>query len=153
MEFELPADFKEFLESLNRNDVRYLLIGGYAVGLHGYPRATNDIDVVVGSDEDNAARIINALDEFFGTTNLTPETFTRERSLLVMGVEPLAIDIINYLEGLDFDVAYGRRDVVRVEDIDVNLVAFEDLITNKRAVARPRDQDDIERLQKTNPRQ
>jgi hypothetical protein len=148
MEFELPADFKEFLDSLNRNNVRYLLTGGYAVGLHGYPRATNDIDVVVASDQENATRTINALNEFFGSTKLTAETFTRERSLLVMGVEPLAIDLLNYLEGLEFDEAYARRDIVKIEDIDVNLIAFEDLVVNKRAVARPKDLIDADELER-----
>lgn len=148
MEFELPADFKEFLESLNRNKVRYLLTGGYAVGLHGYPRATNDIDVVVGSDRENAARTITALNDFFGSTDLTEEALTRDRSLLVAGVEPLAIDILNYLEGLDFDEAYERRDIVKVEDIEVNLIAFEDLLTNKRAVARPKDLADLDELER-----
>lgn len=148
MEFELPADFKEFLESLNRNNVRYLLTGGYAVGLYGYPRATNDIDVVVGRDDENAARTITALNEFFGDTKLTTETITRERNLLVMGVEPLAIDMLNYLEGLDFDIAYERRVVVKIEDIEVNVIALEDLVTNKRAVARPKDLIDADELER-----
>ena len=149
MEFELPPDFKEFLESLNQNEVRYLLIGGYAVGLHGYPRATNDIDVVVGRDLDNARRVVNALKDFFGSADITPETFTKDRTLVVMGLEPLAIDILNYLEGADFDQAYGRRRSIRVEDIDVSVIGLEDLLANKRAVARPKDLDDVERLEKT----
>ena len=148
MEFELPADFKEFLESLNRNNVRYLLAGGYAVGLHGFPRATNDMDVVVASDQENAGRTVHALNEFFGSTDLSAETLTREKSLLVMGVEPLAIDILNYLEGLDFEEAYARRDIVKIEDIEVSLMALDDLITNKRSVARPKDMIDVDELER-----
>ena len=98
MEFELPPDFKELLESLNRHEVRYLLIGGYAVGIHGYARSTNDIDFCVSGDEDNAEKLVRALTEFgFGSDSLSVEVFTRKDSLVIMGVEPLAVDILNYL--------------------------------------------------------
>jgi len=93
MGFVLPNDFKELLESLNKNRVRYLLVGGYAVGIYGYPRATNDLDIFVAANEENATRVVEALKEFgFGGESLTPELFTRKDSLVVLGVEPLAID-------------------------------------------------------------
>src|SRR6476661_8119977 len=118
MEFELPQDFKGFLESLNRHEVKYLLVGGYAVGLHGYPRATNDMDVVVSDDPENAQRLVKALVNFgFGEAGLSESLFTKKHSLVVMGVEPLAIDILNYLEGCDFEDAHRRRQTVNVEDI------------------------------------
>ena len=151
MEFELPPDFKEFLESLNRHEVRYLLIGGYAVGLHGHPRATNDIDIVVSDDPENAERLVTALREFgFGETSLSADLFTSKDALVVMGVEPLAIDILNYLQGAMFEAAYQNREIVSVEDIKVSLISLKDLIANKRAVARHKDLEDVEKLEKIN---
>ena len=151
MEFELPDTFKELLESLNKNKVRYLLIGGYAVGMHGHPRATEDIDLFVSRDEHNAKRIIWALTEFgLGTSNLKPEIFTQENSLVVMGVAPLAVDILNYLKGIDFESAFQRRKVVTCAGIEVNLISLEDLIKNKIAVGRHKDLADVERLTQVN---
>ncbi len=151
MEFELPKDFKELLELLNRHRVRYLLIGGYAVGLHGYARATNDIDIVIADDSENAERVVDALTEFgFGGSELSPELFIRKGSLVVMGVEPVAIDILNYLTGGDFDQAYSRRRTVKAEDIEINLISYADLLANKKATGRLKDLADVEQLEKIN---
>lgn len=149
MDFELPQDFKELLESLNRHKVKYLLIGGYAVGFHGYGRSTNDLDVVVSDDLENAQRIVNALTDFgFAPNDLSPELFTRKNSLVVMGVEPVAVDILNYLTGSDFDRAYERREIVKCEDIEISLINYKDLIANKKAAGRLKDLADVEKLQK-----
>lgn len=96
MELELPKDFKEFLKSLNANGVKYLLIGGYAVGYYGYPRATNDIDIFVAKDAENARRLVERLSDFgFGGGQLSPELFTQEKSIVRMGIEPMKIEIAN----------------------------------------------------------
>ena len=151
MEFELPQDFKELLELLNRRSVRYLLIGGYAVGLHGYARSTTDIDIVVADDLENARKVVDALTEFgVGDSQLSPDLFTRKDSLVIMGVEPMAIDILNYLTGGDFDTAYERRKVVYIEDIEVSLVGYDDLINNKKTVGRFKDLADVEELERRN---
>lgn len=85
MEIELPKDFKEFLKLLNANGVKYLLIGGYAVGFYGYPRATNDIDIFVAKDMENARRLVKTLAEFgFSPNELSTELFTQEKSLVKM---------------------------------------------------------------------
>ena len=147
MEFELPDTFKELLESLNKNKVRYLLIGGYAVGMHGYSRATEDIDFFVAREEDNAKRIVEALTEFgLGGPDLTTEIFTSENSLVIMGVAPLAVDILNYLKDVDFDSAFERRKIVTCEGVEINLISFDDLIKNKIAVGRHKDLSDVEYL-------
>ena len=152
MEFELPVDFRELLESLNQNGVRYLLIGGYAVGIHGYARSTNDIDFFVSGDEDNAKRLVRALTDFgFGSAGLSVELFTRKDSLVIMGVEPLAVDILNYLTGVDFESAYERRKTVICEGIEVSLISFEDLIANKISTGRHKDLSDVEYLKRINP--
>ena len=151
MEFELPKDFKELLELLNRHEVKYLLIGGYAVGLHGHARTTNDIDIAVADDEANVAKVANALEEFgFNAREAAAQLFSKPRSLVIMGVEPMAIDILNYIDGTTFDTAYGRRKSVRVEDIDVSLIGLEDLLLNKRYVGRLKDLADVEYLERVN---
>jgi predicted nucleotidyltransferase len=151
MEFELPIDFKELLQTFNRHAVKYLLIGGYAVGLHGHVRATNDIDLVVAPDEENADKVIAALTDFgLAGSNLKRELFTTPRSLVVMGVEPFAVDILNYLEGVELYEAYERREVRQAEDIEVSLVSLADLLTNKAAVARDKDLLDVKELKRIN---
>lgn len=151
MEFELPDTFKELLESLNNHNVKYLLIGGYAVGMHGYSRATEDINFFVARDEDNANRIVEALTEFgLGGPSLKTEIFTSENSLVIMGVAPLAVDILNYLKDIDFDTAYERRKIVTCEGVKVNLISYDDLIKNKIAVGRHKDLSDVEYLNRIN---
>ena len=151
MELELAKDFKELLKLLSDNRVRYLLIGGYAVVLHGYVRNTNDLDIVVSEDPDNAHRVIKALTEFgFGSDELDVNLFTQKGSLVRMGVEPVKIEILNYLEGTNFDDAYERRKRIKVEDIEIDVIGLDDLIANKRAVGRLRDISDIEELKKRN---
>jgi len=151
MELELHKDFKELLESFNRNEVKYLLIGGYAVGLHGYVRATNDIDIAVADDADNALKIVAALREFGFTDGIYPELFTQKDSLVVMGVEPVAVDILNYLKGTDFDSAYAARKLVCVEDIEISVISLPHLLANKTGVGRLKDMVDVEELQKRKP--
>jgi phage replication-related protein YjqB (UPF0714/DUF867 family) len=93
MELELAKDFKELLRSLNENGVRYLLIGGYAVVLHGYVRNTNDLDIVVSDEPDNARRVAKALAEFgFSDEVVNAELFSQKDSLVRMGVEPMRIE-------------------------------------------------------------
>ncbi|HMJ08895.1 MAG TPA: nucleotidyltransferase [Pyrinomonadaceae bacterium] len=151
MEIELPQDFKELLRSLNSNKVNYLLIGGYAVIIHGYPRFTSDMDIVIGSDATNISRCITALNDFgFGQTSLGPELFSEPDSLVRMGVEPIKIEILNYLKGLDFAEAYDRRITFRIEDIEIAVISLADLITNKAAVGRLKDRLDVEELKDRN---
>jgi hypothetical protein len=90
----LPADFKEFLKLLGVHEVEYLLIGGYAVGYHGYPRATGDMDVFVASHQENADKLVAALKEFgFDLPELSAELFLKENQVVRMGVPPLRIEL------------------------------------------------------------
>jgi predicted nucleotidyltransferase len=151
MELELPRDFKELLMSLNSNGVRYLLIGGYAVIIHGYIRFTADLDVVVSNSPENVEKCVAALAEFgFGETKLGPELFSQPGSLVRIGVEPIRIEMLNYLKGLDFDEAYERRIAYSVEDIKIDVISLPDLITNKTAVHRPKDLLDVQELKERN---
>lgn len=147
MELELAKDFKEFLRSLNANGVKYLLIGGYAVGYHGYPRTTNDIDVFVAKDLENARRLIESLNEFgFDTSNLSVEIFTQEKSILRMGVEPLKIEIANFISGVEFEEAYQDKIVGEIDKVQVNLISLHHLKINKKASGRYKDLNDLENL-------
>jgi len=151
MELELPRDFKELFEFLNANKVEYMLLGGYAVIAYGYVRNTSDIDVVVSNGEENARRLMRALADFgFGETELRVDLFTEPDSVVRMGVEPMKIEILNYLKGVDFKEAYSRRRSVEVEDISVDLIALQDLLANKRAVGRPKDLVDADELVERN---
>src|ERR1035437_9666181 len=94
MDIELPSDFKEFLKLLNDKEVRYLLIGGYAVGYHGYPRATSDMDIWIDLHPDNAVRVVTALQEFgFNLPELKPEIFSKENAIIRMGIPPMRLEI------------------------------------------------------------
>ncbi|MGI9036170.1 MAG: DUF6036 family nucleotidyltransferase [Pyrinomonadaceae bacterium] len=132
---------------LNANGVRYLLIGGYAVGFHGYPRATNDIDIFIAKDLDNARRLVKSLSDFgFETSELSDEIFTQEKSIVRMGVEPMKIEIANFISGVEFDEAYADRVIAAIDDVEVSLISLHYLKINKRASGRYKDLNDLENL-------
>lgn len=147
MDIELPPDFREFLRSLNVHRVKYLLIGGYAVGYHGYPRATQDLDVWVPPDLKNAERLVAALREFgFDMPELIPALFLEEQRIIRMGVPPLRVGIATGISGVQFEQCYRRRVTSVIDGIRVNLINLSDLKRNKRASGRHKDLDDLEHL-------
>lgn len=147
MDTELPRDFKELLKLLNANGVRYLLIGGYAVGFHGYPRATNDIDVFVAKDEENSRRLVKTLINFgFETGELSADIFMRDKSIVRMGVEPLKIEIANFISGIEFEEAYNGKIIGLIDEIEIKIISLEHLKINKKASGRYKDLNDLENL-------
>ena len=148
MEFELPQDFKELFELLNANKVRYLMLGGYAVGAYGYPRATNDLDVFVSGDEVNVENLIRCLAQFGFAEPMAHDILSEPRSIIEMGVEPIKIQLMNFADGIDFEAAFARRNILDIEGIEVSVVSKDDLIRNKKAVGRYKDLADVERLEK-----
>lgn len=147
MEIELPKDFKEFLSLLNVHGVEYLLIGGYAVGYHGYPRATNDLDIWIAATAENASRIVTALKEFgFDASELSATFFLQPDNILRMGFEPLRIEILTSVSGVTFDQCYQERVVDNFDGIEVTLISLTHLKTNKEASGRLKDLADIEHL-------
>lgn len=143
---QLPEEFREFIEFLNSNEVRYLLIGGWAVGLHGFPRATNDIDFLISIDSENLKRMIKTLADFGGPT-AEAQHLSTAGSVFRMGVPPLQIDIINEAAGLEFEQCYARRNMVRVGDLEIAVISRDDLIRNKKATGRTLDLADAEKLE------
>lgn len=145
----LPKDFRELLELLNANGVRYLLVGGHAVGCYGYSRSTNDIDLFVAPDFENADNLVRALTEFgFNADNLTPEVFTAKDSLVILGVEPLAVDFLNYLTGVEFESAFASRTLIDDDGLEISVIGLDDLIKNKLATGRHKDLADVEYLKR-----
>lgn len=144
---ELAEDFKEFLNLLRVNQVEYLLIGAYAVGYHGYPRATQDLDVWISSTPQNATRLVAVLHEFgFGMAEVTPEFVLRPNNIIRMGREPVRIEILNWASGVDFDECYRERVVDEVDGVEVSLIGLDQLKKNKKAAGRLKDLADLEEL-------
>lgn len=147
MDIELPLDFKEFLKLLNENDVKYLLIGGYAVGYYGYPRATNDMDVWIAIHPQNAQRVVNTLKEFgFDHPELTPELFLQENKIIRMGHPPMRLEISTGISGVEFDECYAGRIVDELDGVEISIISLPDLKTNKKAAGRLKDLADLENL-------
>ena len=140
--------FKEFLQFFNAQHVEYLLIGGYAVGYHGYPRTTGDMDVWVARHEQNAHRIVTALNAFgFGAaTGASAEMFLKPDQVVRMGNPPLRIEVLTSISGVDFAPCFARRLVVVLEGVPVNFIGLDDLKTNKAASGRTKDQNDLDHL-------
>jgi len=113
---ELNRDFQEFLRSFVAHDVRFMIVGGYALAAHGHPRYTKDLDVWVWAEPSNAERVVAALEEFgFGGLGLTPTDFEDSDLVVQLGREPQRIDILTFATGLVFDEAYEHRMLVDVE--------------------------------------
>ncbi len=143
----LTDDFKEFLQWLTASRVDYLLVGGYAVGLHGYPRATIDLDVWVRATPENATRIIEALRGFgFDSMAIAPDLFVNPRSIVRFGVPPFRIEIMTSIDGVDYDGCRARAVEFDVEGLAVPTIALSDLRVNKRAAGRHKDLADLENL-------
>ena len=107
MDLTLPPDFKEFLKLLKEHDVHYLLIGGYAVGYHGYARATEDMDIWVAIHPDNAQKLVSTLKAFgFDDPNLKPELFLQKPKIIRMGFPPMRLEITTSISGVEFDECY-----------------------------------------------
>jgi hypothetical protein len=140
---ELNPDFQEFLRSFVGHDVRFLIVGGYALAAHGHPRYTKDLDVWVWADPGNAQRVVDALEEFgFGGLGLTAADFEEPGVVVQLGREPQRIDILTFATGLVFDAAYEHRVLVDVGGLHVPFISVDDLRTNKLATGRLRDQAD-----------
>lgn len=132
---------------LNSKQVEYLLVGGYAVGYHGYPRATGDMDIWVAPHQANAERLVEVLREFgFDVPELSPELFLREERIIRMGVPPFRIELLTTISGVDFDECRAERVVDVIDGVEVSLISLEHLKTNKMASGRPKDMDDLENL-------
>jgi len=132
---------------LNAKKVRYLLIGGYAVSYHGYPRSTADMDIWIATDFDNCAKLISAVKEFgFDVPELTIELLSEQKKILRMGLPPIRIEVLADIDGVDFDPCYHAKLVDTIDGIPVNIINLEHLKKNKQASGRLKDLNDLEYL-------
>jgi len=143
----LPPDFREFLRLLNAHQVEYLLIGGYAVAYHGYPRATAEMDIWIATHPRNAAQVVAALKEFgFDVPELSVELFQAENQIVRMGKPPVRIEIVTGISGVNFAECYAARVIHVLDGLEVSLISLHHLKLNKRAAGRYKDLDDLENL-------
>ena len=144
----LSPDFREFIASLNDNQVRYLVVGGYAVAFHGNPRYTKDLDVWIEMNQENAVCIVKALKQFgFESLGLQEDDFMVPNQILQLGYPPNRIDVHNSLEGVDFASCYASRNQVEMDGVPVNFIDRENLKKNKQASGRQQDLADLENLE------
>jgi hypothetical protein len=126
-----------------------MVVGGYAVALYGYPRATGDMDIWIALSKDNAHRTVEALREFgFDTPQLKEDLFLEKEKNIRMGNPPLRIEILTSIDGVEFAECYRNKRIVTIDDIDVSFISLEDLKKNKKASGRYQDLADLENLEK-----
>lgn len=149
MAMDLHPDFVDLLAAFAEHEVRYLLVGGYAVGFHAQPRATKDMDLLVDCAQENLARVHGALSDFGAPAHLldamlaaTPE------EIVFLGRPPVRVDILQQIPGVEFSESYARRDTVALQGVDVEIIALDDLIAAKLASGRPQDLADVDALRR-----
>lgn len=144
----LSQDFKEFIESLNTRDVRYLIIGGYALAFHGHPRYTKDLDVWIEPTVDNARRLIEALKDFgFESLELTEQDFIVAGQIVQLGYPPNRIDILTTADGVDFQNCYRNRVTIEMTGTRIDFIDVEGLVKNKSSTGRQQDLADLQLLE------
>ena len=147
----LEGDFLDFIKLCNRFEVKYLIIGGYAVSVHGYPRYTKDLDICIELSDDNAEKMLKVINEFgFDSLNLTKDDFLKPDFITQLGYEPLRIDILNDLDGVDFKIAWQNKRMVTMQEESVAFIGYYELLKVKAKAGRPQDIADIDKLKKRN---
>ena len=143
----LPQDFKEFLKLLNSYKVEYLLIGGFAVGYHGYPRSTGDMDIWIAITPKNAEKMVMVLKDFgFDVPELSPDLFLKKKQVIRMGMPPVRIEILTEISGVNFKDCYNNKIIDFIDDIQITIINSDHLKINKKASGRPKDLYDLEYL-------
>jgi len=146
-QIEFPQDFSEFLKLLNDHSVEYLLVGGFAVAIHGYPRATSDMDVWVSRSLANAEKIVACLRAFgFDLPELSVEIFMKADQVVRMGNAPVRIEILTDIDGVVFSECAQRSITETIGGQQVPVISLDDLKTNKRASGRHKDIADLDNL-------
>jgi hypothetical protein len=140
-------DFREFVQLLIKHQAEYLVVGGYAVGVHGHPRYTGHLDIWLNPSAGNAAKVLKCVNEFgFSSYGLTIDDFTKENNVVQLGYPPLRIDLLTNIDGVSFAKCYANKKEVDIDDITVNFISYKDLVENKKSTGRFRDLDDIENM-------
>jgi hypothetical protein len=144
---DLEEDLREFVELLNALEVRYLVVGAFAVAYHGYPRYTGDIDLFIEPSIENAQKIMMAIEQFgFGDIGLSVEDFLQDNQVIQLGVAPNRIDLLTFLTGVNFTEAWENRERGEIAGLNVSIISKELLKRNKAASGRSKDLADLEYL-------
>ena len=145
----LNEDYRDILQILLKNKAEFLVVGAYAMGVHGYPRATGDIDIWVETSKENSEKIYRSLVEFGApVSDLTENTFCEEGIIFQIGVAPRRIDIITMICGVDFKKAFADKIEVLIDGLNIPFISIKDLIKNKEATGRDKDKLDVKYLRK-----
>jgi hypothetical protein len=145
----LNEDYKEMLRILLDNEVKFLVVGAYAMGVYGYPRATGDFDIWVESSIENSQKLYTSLKDFGAPlADISPSTFAEEGIVFQIGVAPRRINIITHIDGVTFKQAYRTKEVIQIEYLDIPFLSKNALIKNKKATGRDKDKLDVKYLKK-----
>ncbi|HNE92609.1 MAG TPA: hypothetical protein PLY81_04310 [Chitinophagaceae bacterium] len=146
------ADFADFIKSLNKHDVEYMLVGGYAVILRGYSRSTGDMDIWVNKTEPNFTQLQKAITEFGLPLAAIPKEkfFSEDYDVFSFGRPPYAIEIMTALKGVAFDEAFAHATIQKVENVEIRVIHLNQLLQAKKAAGRHKDLNDIENLPQSN---
>ena len=140
----MDEDLKELLSALNAHSVRYVVVGGHALAVHAQPRATKDLDIFIDRRPDNARAVFAALAAFGAPLeNTKPEDFENPNSILRLGVPPVCVDILQNIDGIDFDSVWQASSEHTVDGFRARYISAEHLIVNKLASGRPQDLADV----------
>jgi predicted nucleotidyltransferase len=146
---EMNKDFVEFVNLLNKHDVNYMIVGGYALALHGKPRQTGDLDIWIDKGKMNAEKMLHVIRDFgFGSLGLKEEDFLKENAIIQLGYPPVRIDILNVIDGIKFKEALSHRLTQNIDGVILPFIGKDDLIKNKKAAGRSQDLTDIKELEK-----
>jgi predicted nucleotidyltransferase len=144
----LNSHYKDILSILSEKKVKFLLVGAYAMAVHGFPRSTMDIDLFVKPDPENALLVLQSLNDFGAALgDLSVDDLQKEDLIFQIGVAPCRIDILTSIDGLKFEDAFARSQMIDIEGISINVLSISDLIINKRATGRTKDLADAEMLE------
>jgi len=144
---ELPQDFSEFFALLDANHAEYLVVGAYALAVHGAPRFTGDIDILIRPTRENAERVLEAIRAFgFPTDSISADRLQRPEALVEMGLPPLQIHVMSEISGVSWEAAWSGRSEVSLRDRHLNVIGRAELVANKRAAGRPKDLADLDAL-------
>ncbi len=144
---ELSQDFKEFVQLLNAHKVEYLIVGGYAVAFHGFPRSTGDIDFWIKPFPENAERLMKALIDFgFGSVDLSKDDFLKKDQVIQLGFPPNRIDIMTNVSGVEFDECWKEKEEIDFEGEKINFISLHYLKINKEKTGRDKDKIDLKNL-------
>ena len=144
----LNDDYKDILRALSEKKAKFILVGAYAMAVHGFPRSTMDIDLWIMPDSENANLVLQALDDFGAPSgDLSPEDLQQEEIVFQIGVAPRRIDILTSVDGLKFEDAFSHSEIIDIDGIPVHVLSVSDLIKNKRASGRTKDLADAELLE------